>query len=113
MPLVLYYLADGHYINNQPFAFMPKNENWVKWRKHPAREVILQDLNYGGWLYDELKDEDLNLAAVFALYNHKHPDLTNSKKGWRTTLKRTTKEAIDQRESMRGCCTTGNYTLGS
>jgi hypothetical protein len=44
---------------------MPKNTNWVKcWRKHPAREVVLQDLDYGGWLYDELKqDEELNLAT--------------------------------------------------
>jgi hypothetical protein len=41
---------------------MPKNKNWVKWRKHAAREIILQDLNYGGWLYDEMKDGDLNLA---------------------------------------------------
>jgi hypothetical protein len=57
---------------------MPKNTNWVKWRKHPAREVILQDLNCGGWLYDELKqDEELNLATVFAIYNHKHPDIFN------------------------------------
>jgi hypothetical protein len=56
-------------------ADMPKNTSWVKWRKHPAREVILQDLDYGGWLYDELKqDEELNLATVFAIYNHKHPE---------------------------------------
>ncbi len=56
---------------------MPKNKNWVKWRKHAAREIILQDLNYGGWLYDEMKDGDLNLAAVFALYNHKYPEIFN------------------------------------
>jgi hypothetical protein len=57
---------------------MPKNTNWVKWRNHPAREVILQDLNYGGWLYNELKqDEELNLALVFAIYNHKHPEIFN------------------------------------
>jgi hypothetical protein len=56
---------------------MPKNKNWVKWRNHPAREVILQDLNYGGWLYDELKGDDLNLATVFALYNHKDPEIFN------------------------------------
>jgi hypothetical protein len=56
---------------------MPKNKNWVKWRNHPAREVILQDLNYGGWLYDEMKDEDLNLAAVFALYNYHQPEIFN------------------------------------
>jgi hypothetical protein len=56
---------------------MPKNKDWVKWRSHPAREVILQDLNYGGWLYDELKEEDLNLAAIFALYNHKLPEIFN------------------------------------
>jgi hypothetical protein len=57
---------------------MPKNTNWVKWRNHPAREVILQDLNYGGWLYDELKqDEELNLALVFAICNHKHPEIFN------------------------------------
>jgi hypothetical protein len=43
---------------------MLKNMNWVKWRKHPAREVILQDLHYGRWLYDGLKqDEELNLAT--------------------------------------------------
>jgi hypothetical protein len=86
---------------------MPKNNNWVKWRNHPAREVILQDLNYGGWLYDELKDEDLDLAALFVLYNptsilRSSMRLTtpNSKKGWRTTLKRTMKEVIDRRESI-------------
>jgi hypothetical protein len=57
---------------------MPKNTNRVKWRKHPAREVILQDLNCGGWLYYELKqDEELNLATSFAIYNHKHPDIFN------------------------------------
>jgi hypothetical protein len=56
---------------------MPKNKDWVKWRNHPAREVILQDLNFGGWLYDELQDDDLNLAAIFALYNHKHPEIFN------------------------------------
>ena len=55
---------------------MPKNTDWVKWRNHPAREIILQDLNYGGWLYDELKQvEELNLALVFAIYNHKHPEI--------------------------------------
>ena len=55
---------------------MPKNTDWVKWRNHPAREIILQDLNYGGWLYDELKQvEDLNLALVFAIYNHKDPEI--------------------------------------
>ncbi len=57
---------------------MPKNTNWVKWRKHPAREVILQDLDYGGCLYDDLKqDEELNLAAFFDIYNHKHPEISN------------------------------------
>ena len=55
---------------------MPKNTDWVKWRNHPAREIILQDLNYGGWLYDELKQvEELNLALVFAIYNHKDPEI--------------------------------------
>ena len=55
-----------------------KNPNWVKWRKHPAREIILEDLNYGGWLHDELKEDgDLNLAMVFAIYNHKHPEVFN------------------------------------
>jgi hypothetical protein len=57
---------------------MPKNANWVKWRNHPAREVILQDLNHGGWLYDALKqDEAFNLATVFAICNHKHPEIFN------------------------------------
>jgi hypothetical protein len=58
---------------------MPKNANWVKWRNHPAREVILEDLNHGGWLYDELKEqnEELNLATVFAIYNYKHPEIFN------------------------------------
>jgi hypothetical protein len=58
---------------------MPKNTNWVKWRKHPAREIILQDLNYGGWLYDELRkqDKELNLASVFAIYNYKNPEIFN------------------------------------
>ena len=55
---------------------MPKNTDWVKWRNRPAREIILQDLNYGGWLYDELKQvEELNLALVFAIYNHKDPEI--------------------------------------
>jgi hypothetical protein len=55
-----------------------KNPNWVKWRKHPAREIILEDLNYGGWLHDELKEDgDLNLAMVFTIYNHKHPEVFN------------------------------------
>jgi hypothetical protein len=31
----------------------------------------------GGWLHDELKDGDLNLATVFAIYNHKHPEVFN------------------------------------
>jgi hypothetical protein len=57
---------------------MPKNTDWVKWRQHPAREVILQDLNFGGWLYDELKqDEELNLTTIFALYNYKDPEIFN------------------------------------
>jgi hypothetical protein len=43
---------------------MLKNKNWVKRRNHPAREVILQDLNYGRWLY-ELKDEDPNHPEIF------------------------------------------------
>ena len=33
---------------------------------------------HGGWLHDELKDgEDPNLAAIFALYNHKRPEIFN------------------------------------
>ena len=99
---------------------MPKNTNWVKWRNHPAREVILQDLDYGGWLYDDLKqDEELNLAAVFAIYNHKHPEIFNEidfsqfKERMVDYTTKNKEEGIDQRWSMRGCCTTGNYTLGS
>jgi hypothetical protein len=51
---------------------------WVKWRKHAAREIILQDLNHGGWLYDELEEKgELDLALVFALYNHRQPEIFN------------------------------------
>jgi hypothetical protein len=34
-----------------------KNQFWVKWQNHPAREIILQDLNHGGWLFDELEEK--------------------------------------------------------
>jgi hypothetical protein len=71
-PLVLVSFIPGTYIPN-----MPKNNNWVKWRNHPAREIILEDLNYGGWLHDEFMDGDLNLASVFAIYNHQHPEVFN------------------------------------
>jgi hypothetical protein len=55
-----------------------KNQFWVNWRNHPAREIILQDLNHGGWLYDELEEKgELDLALVFALYNHRQPEIFN------------------------------------
>jgi hypothetical protein len=57
---------------------MSKNQFWVKWRKHAAREIILQDLNHGGWLYDEIEEKgELDFAVVFALYNHKQPEVFN------------------------------------
>jgi hypothetical protein len=59
-------------------ARKPKNPFWVNWRKHPAREIILQDLNHGGWLYDELEEKgELDLAVAFALYNYMNPEVFN------------------------------------
>jgi hypothetical protein len=47
-----------------------KKQFWVKWRKHAAREIILQDLNHGGWLHDEIEEKgELDFSVVFALYN--------------------------------------------
>src|SRR6056300_952706 len=55
--------------------------SWVKWRKHPAREIILNDLNHGGWIFEEIEKvndgKELNLALIFALYNHRRPEIFN------------------------------------
>jgi hypothetical protein len=57
---------------------MAKKQFWVKWRKHAVREIILQDLNHGGWLHDEIEEKgELDFAVVFALYNHKQPEVFN------------------------------------
>ena len=56
-------------------------KGWVNWRKHPAREIILNDLNHGGWVFEEIEKlkvgEELNLALIFALYNHRKPEIFN------------------------------------
>ena len=56
-------------------------KGWVNWRKHPAREIILNDLNHGGWVFEEIEKlkvgKELNLALIFALCNHRKPKIFN------------------------------------
>lgn len=52
----------------------PSTKNgWIKWRAHPAREIIMQDLNYGGFLHGETLSIT-DLPGLFELYKVVHPE---------------------------------------
>ena len=45
-----------------------KKKGWVDWRNHAAREILLQDLEFGGWLYGE---DDKDVREIFDIYKSK------------------------------------------
>ena len=42
-------------------------EPWINWRVSAAREILLEDLNRGGWLCER---SDLDPAVIFSIYKH-------------------------------------------
>ena len=50
---------------------MEKDKGWIDWRRSAAKEIVLEDMDCGGWLYGE---EDMDLSVVFAIYKHNHEE---------------------------------------
>ena len=42
-------------------------KGWIKWRSSAAREILIEDLEEGGWLYDDQPEAHV----VFEIYKQK------------------------------------------
>ena len=47
-------------------------DNWVDWKNHAAREILLEDLERGGWLYELQDNEDPR--AIFDIYQDRQEE---------------------------------------
>ena len=48
---------------------MPRGQRragWIDWRNSAAREILIEDLQPGGWLYEE----DLKVSVIYSIYFH-------------------------------------------
>ena len=50
-----------------------KKDGWVNWRKHPAREIILQDFERGGLFYG-VPPDTLDIQMIFLMYKTLHKE---------------------------------------
>lgn len=50
-----------------------KRTGWIDWKNSAAREILMEDLEQGGWLYG--KDEDAR--TVFDAYQHRQPEFAD------------------------------------
>ena len=48
-----------------------KKEGWVNWKKHAAKEIMMEDLEPGGWLYEQ---ENENVRTIFSIYQDKQEE---------------------------------------
>ena len=46
-------------------------EGWINWRTSAAKEILLEDLRPGAWLYEE---EDSDPAIIYSIYKHSHEE---------------------------------------
>ena len=48
-----------------------KKDGWVNWVNHAAREILMEDLEPGGWLHGK---DDEDARVVFDLYQTRQPE---------------------------------------
>lgn len=49
-----------------------KTKGWIDWRNHAAREILIEDLEQGGWLHAE---DDVDARDVFEVYQSWHEEI--------------------------------------
>lgn len=71
-------------------------DGWVDWRNHAAREILLEDLEPGGWLHGQ---DDLDAKTVYDVYQNKQEEFRDIPFGqFEVRYIDSTKQAAKRRE---------------
>ena len=49
----------------------PRRQGWINWKVSAAREIVLEDLDPGGWLHDE---DETPAKDIFEIYLKNHEE---------------------------------------